>query len=265
MVKGSADNALVTEAKRRLATLVGFGRSGDDRQGGDVSSRPGLDKQPRDVASMFDRVARRYDLMNDLMTGGMVRQWRKAVIRAIDPKPGERILDLAAGTGTSSEPLLAAGAIPFPTDLSLGMLTEGRRRYPDLHFVAGDGLALPYADDSFDAVTISYGLRNVHDTLAGLEELRRVTRPGGRLVVCEFSTPTWPPFRMAYRWYLAHVMPRLQPASSNAVAYDYLTESILAWPDQPRLAALICQAGWHDVAWKNLSGGIVALHRGWAP
>lgn len=213
---------------------------------------------------MFDAVARRYDLMNDLMTGGMVRAWRKAVVSAIGPKPGERILDLAAGTGASSEPLRAAGAVCFPTDLSLGMLHEGRRRHPGLHFVAADGLALPYADASFDAVTISYGLRNVHDTLAGLREMLRVTKPGGRLVVCEFSTPTWPPFRALYRWYLAKVMPGLQPASSNAEAYDYLTESILAWPDQPRLADLLRQAGWRRVQWRNLTGGIVALHRGWA-
>lgn len=213
---------------------------------------------------MFDDVARRYDLMNDLMTFGQVRAWRKAVIAAIDPQPGERILDLAAGTGTSSEPLAQAGAIAFPTDLSLGMLSEGRRRYPDLRFVAGDALALPFADDSFDAVTISYGLRNVQDTCAGLAELLRVTKPGGRLVVCEFSTPTWMPFRTLYRWYMNHVMPRFRAVSSNAPAYDYLVESILAWPDQHTLADMMNDVGWQRVQWKNLTGGIVAMHRGWA-
>lgn len=214
---------------------------------------------------MFDEVAPRYDLMNDLMTFGQVRAWRRAVVRAIDPKPGELVLDLAAGTGTSSEPLKDAGAIPFPTDLSLGMLATGRQRYPKLHFVAGDGLALPYRDDSFDAVTISYGLRNVQDTAAGLAEMLRVTRPGGRVVIAEFSTPTRTPFRAAYRWYLGEIMPRFQPVSSNATAYDYLAESILAWPDQAGLAAMMRSVGWRGVQWKNLTGGIVAMHRGWAP
>ncbi len=229
-----------------------------------MPKRADLDKQPGDVAGMFDDVARRYDLMNDLMTFGQVRFWRKAVIDAIAPKPDERILDLAAGTGTSSEPLAKAGAIAFPTDLSLGMLSEGRRRFPDLRFAAGDALALPFADDSFDAVTISYGLRNVQDTRAGLAELLRVTKPGGRIVVCEFSTPVWTPFRATYRWYMHHVMPRFRAVSSNAPAYDYLVESILAWPGQQELADMMSQTGWQRVQWKNLTGGIVAMHRGWA-
>lgn len=230
-----------------------------------MPKRADLDKQPDDVADMFDGVAKRYDLMNDLMTFGQVRAWRKAVVAAIDPQPGERILDLAAGTGTSSEPLARAGAICFPTDLSIGMLTEGARRYPNLHFVAGDGLKLPYRDDSFDAVTISYGLRNVHDTRAGLAEMLRVTKPGGRIVIAEFSTPTWAPFRNAYRFYMGNVMPRFQPVSSNAPAYDYLIESILAWPEQDELADMMREVGWVGVQWKNLTGGIVAMHRGWAP
>ena len=232
-------------------------------QGSGVPQRANLDKQPDAVADMFDGVARRYDLMNDLMTLGQVRAWRRAVLAAIDPQPGEFVLDLAAGTGTSSEPIARAGAVPFPTDLSLGMLEEGHRRYPGLLFVAGDGLQLPYGDNSFDAVTISYGLRNVHDTRAGLAEIRRVTKPGGRIVVAEFSTPTWAPFRAAYRFYMGKVMPRFQPVSSNAPAYDYLIESIMAWPDQPSLAALMREVGWDRVQWKNLTGGIVAMHRGW--
>ncbi|MGB3955084.1 MAG: demethylmenaquinone methyltransferase [Brooklawnia sp.] len=230
-----------------------------------MPDRASLDKQPDEVASMFDRVARRYDLMNDVMTFGQVRLWRRAVLAAIDPKPGELVLDLAAGTGTSSEPIARAGAVPFATDMSIGMLTEGLRRYPHLSFIAGDGLRLPFRDDAFDAVTISYGLRNVHDTRAGLAEMLRVTRPGGRIVVAEFSTPTWPPFRAAYRFYMGNVLPRFQPASSNAAAYDYLTESIMAWPDQPTLAAMMREVGWRGVQWKNLTGGIVAMHRGWAP
>lgn len=230
-----------------------------------MAQRADLNKEPDEVADMFDGVARRYDLMNDLMTFGQVRLWRRAVVKAIQPLPGELVLDLAAGTGTSSVPLAKAGATLFPTDLSMGMLTHGRSVHPELHFVAGDGLALPYKDNSFDAVTISYGLRNVHDTSAALREMLRVTKPGGRVVIAEFSRPTWGPFRTLYNWYLGHVMPRFQPASSNAVAYDYLAESILAWHDQPRLGAMMIDAGWVGVEWKNLTGGIVAMHRGWAP
>lgn len=226
--------------------------------------RANLDKQPGEVAAMFDGVARRYDLLNDVMTLGQVRLWRRAVIHAIDPKPSERILDLAAGTGTSSMPLAEAGAIPFPTDLSMGMLRCGQKRYPDLRFTAGNALELPFADASFDAVTISYGLRNLPDTQACLSELRRVTKPGGRIIVAELSTPTWKPFGELYHWYMRHVMSRFKFLSSNVPAYDYLVESILAWPNQADLADTMFAAGWRQVQWKNQAGGIVAIHRGWA-
>ncbi|HHU40224.1 MAG TPA: demethylmenaquinone methyltransferase [Propionibacterium sp.] len=211
---------------------------------------------------MFDGVAGRYDLMNDLLSLGQVRQWRAEALRAVDPRPGHRILDLAAGTGTSSRDFADAGALVVPVDLSLGMVTEGKKRQPDLGFVNADGLQLPFADDTFDAVTISYGLRNVEDTAAALAEMRRVTAPGGVLVIAEFSTPTWGPFREVYRRYLVRMLPTVSGIlSSNPRAYDYLAESILAWPDQAALAQLIRGAGWRDVEWKNLSGGIVALHR----
>jgi len=212
---------------------------------------------------MFDRVAARYDLANDVLSLGQDRAWRRRTVAAVDPQPGQRILDLAAGTGTSSAPFDAAGATVVPTDLSLGMLRVGKQRRPALSFVAGDALQLPYADAAFDAVTISFGLRNVEDTAAALRELRRVTRAGGTLVVCEFSTPTWRPFRALYTDYLVAALPRLASAvSSNPAAYAYLAESIQAWPDQAALAAEIQAAGWQQVEWRNLSGGIVALHRG---
>ena len=211
---------------------------------------------------MFDRVAARYDLANDVLSLGQDRAWRRAVLEAVGVRPGERVLDLAAGTGTSSEPFAHAGATVVPTDLSLGMLAIGRRRRPALAFVAADALQLPYADGAFDAVTISFGLRNVEDTQAALAEMHRVTRPGGRLVVCEFSSPTWAPFRMVYTEYLVAALPRIARAvSSNPAAYVYLAESIRAWPDQARLAERIAEVGWRDVAWRNLSGGVVALHR----
>jgi demethylmenaquinone methyltransferase/2-methoxy-6-polyprenyl-1,4-benzoquinol methylase len=225
-------------------------------------SRATLDKRRDDVAAMFDRVAPRYDLGNDVLSLGQDRAWRKLVVEAVDPRPGQLILDLAAGTGTSSEPFTRAGAAVVATDLSLGMLEVGKRRWPALPFVAADALRLPYADHSFDTVTISFGLRNVEDTAAALAELRRVTKPGGALVVCEFSTPVWKPFRLLYANYLVAAIPVLAGlVSSNRPAYEYLAESIQAWPDQAGLAALITNAGWRDVEWRNLSRGIVALHR----
>ncbi len=229
-------------------------------------ARAQLDKQPHEVAAMFDGVARRYDLTNDVLSLGLAHTWRHAVVSAIRPQPGERILDLAAGTGTSSTPFADAGAYVVPCDFSLGMLAVGRERQPGLAFTAGDALALPFDDATFDAVTISFGLRNVHDTDAALAELLRVTRPGGRLVVCEFSHPTWTPFRTVYVEYLMRALPEVARAvSSEPDAYVYLAESIRAWPDQPALAARLFRAGWDRVAWRNLTAGIVALHRATRP
>lgn len=228
-------------------------------------NRATLEKVPADVAGMFDEVAGRYDYMNSVLSLGIDQVWRDATIEAVDPRPGMRILDLAAGTGTSSQPLADRGAQVYPTDLSLGMLRVGKRRQSGLHFVAGDALALPYADHSFDAVTISFGLRNVHNTVAALRELRRVTRPGGHLVVTEFSTPTPAPLRLVYQRGVLAAIPLVAKLSSNPPAYAYLGESILNWPNQPRLADLMVDAGWEGVAWRNLSRGIVAIHRGWSP
>jgi demethylmenaquinone methyltransferase / 2-methoxy-6-polyprenyl-1,4-benzoquinol methylase len=225
-------------------------------------ARAELDKQPTDVRRMFDAVARRYDLTNDVLSLGQDRRWRRDVIDAVAPEPGDLVLDLAAGTGTSSEPFVERGATVVPCDFSLGMLQVGKLARPSLPFTAGDATRLPFADDTFDAVTISFGLRNVVDPLAGLQEMRRVTRPGGRLVVCEFSHPTNPAFRTAYLEYLMKALPAIARAvSSSPDAYVYLAESIRAWPDQGGLAELIARAGWQAPEWRNLSGGIVALHR----
>ncbi|WP_026927685.1 demethylmenaquinone methyltransferase [Granulicoccus phenolivorans] len=225
--------------------------------------RATLAKRRADVSAMFDGVADRYDLMNTVMTGGIVESWRREVVAALDPRPGELILDLAAGTGTSSRTFADRGATVVPTDLSLGMLQVGRKRQPDLHFVHADALCLPYADATFDAVTISFGLRNVEHTLAALQEMHRVTRPGGRLVIAEFSTPTNPVLRFGYQDVVLKALPVLgRVLSSNPSAYDYLIESIRAWPTQTALADLLVDAGWQEVAFRNLTGGIVALHRG---
>lgn len=210
---------------------------------------------------MFDGVARRYDLTNDVLSLGQDRRWRKKVVEAVAPTAGERILDLAAGTGTSSRPFAEAGAFVVPCDFSIGMLEVGKQQFPQLPFTAGDGMALPFADESFDAVTISFGLRNIHDPIAGLAELHRVTKPGGRIVVCEFSTPPWRPFASVYTNYLMRALPGIaKRVSSNPESYIYLAESIRSWPDQQGLAIRMTEAGWGAVTWTNLSGGIVALH-----
>lgn len=229
-------------------------------------SRANLDKQPHDVAAMFDTVAPRYDLTNDVLSLGQDRIWRRATARALAAAPGERVLDLAAGTGTSSGPLADSGVQVVACDLSTGMLAVGKRRRPDLAFVAGDATALPFADGSFDAVTISFGLRNVVDTQAALSEMLRVTRPGGRLVICEFSRPTVPGFRQAYDVYLTRLLPLVaRTVATGSDAYQYLAESIVDWPDQLALGRLVRAAGWDKVAYRNLTGGIVALHRAVRP
>ena len=225
-------------------------------------SRASLDKDPRDVAAMFDDVATKYDLTNDVLSMGQDRLWRRAVVKAVAAQPGERVLDIAAGTGTSSEPFADVGVEVVPADFSLGMLAVGNRRRPDLGFTAADAMRLPFADESFDVVTMSFGLRNVADTALALREFLRVTRPGGRLVVCEFSQPVNKAFRTVYNEYLMRSLPPIaRKVSSNPESYVYLAESIQAWPDQRELAQRILGAGWSDVAWRNLSGGIVALHR----
>ena len=225
-------------------------------------TRAALDKKPADVAAMFDGVAKRYDLTNDVLSLGQDRRWRKLVSQAVDARPGDRVLDLAAGTGTSTLPFAQAGALAIPCDFSLGMLQVGKQRLPALGFTAGDAMRLPFADGVFDAVTISFGLRNVADPSVALAEMLRVTRPGGRLVVCEFSHPTWAPFRTVYTEYLMRALPVIaRKVATNPDAYVYLAESIRAWPAQRELASVIGAAGWSKVGWRNLSGGIVTLHR----
>jgi demethylmenaquinone methyltransferase / 2-methoxy-6-polyprenyl-1,4-benzoquinol methylase len=227
-------------------------------------NRATLAKDPHEVASMFDAVARRYDLTNTVLSLGQDRFWRRATRSALRIGPGDKVLDLAAGTAVSTVELSASGAWCVAADFSVGMLAAGADR--PVPKVAGDATRLPFGDEVFDAVTISFGLRNVVDNSAGLREMARVTRPGGRLVVCEFSTPTNRLFATAYKEYLMQALPRIARAvSSNPDAYVYLAESIRAWPDQAQLAHRISAAGWSAVRWRNLSGGIVALHAATKP
>ncbi len=231
-------------------------------------SRATLDKRPAEVAAMFDAVARRYDLTNTVLSFGQDRRWRRRTRQALALAPGELVLDVAAGTGVSTAELARSGARAVASDFSLGMLAAGsgrpgRRQLP---FVAADALHLPFADAAFDAVTISFGLRNVSDVPAALAEFARVTRPGGRLVVCEFSTPVVPGFRQLYLNYLMRALPTIaRRVSSNPEAYAYLAESIRSWPDQRALAVRIAESGWAGVQWRNLTGGVVALHRAHRP
>jgi demethylmenaquinone methyltransferase/2-methoxy-6-polyprenyl-1,4-benzoquinol methylase len=226
--------------------------------------RAGLDKNPRDVAEMFDGVAKGYDRTNSVMTLGFDRRWRWLTRRVLEAAPGERILDLAAGTAVSTVEYARSGAWCVAADFSLGMLRSGAHR--DVPKVAADAFHLPFADGAFDAVTITFGLRNMNDTVAALREMCRVVRPGGRLVVCEVSQPTWRPIRWLHHNVVLRLLPRItRPFSSNKEAYAYLAESMQDWHDQVALARLVADAGWDEVEWLNLTFGVVALHRAVRP
>jgi demethylmenaquinone methyltransferase/2-methoxy-6-polyprenyl-1,4-benzoquinol methylase len=218
---------------------------------------------------MFDGIAERYDLLNDVLSLGQDRWWRRAVARAVAAGPGERVLDLAGGTGTSSATFTTSGAACVACDFSLGMLRVGmgrlgRRPRPGagpVRFVAGDALALPFRDASFDAVTITFGLRNVADPRAALTELLRVTRPGGRLVICEFSHLRWRRLDALYGRYLAAALPAVAGRLTGAPgAYAYLAQTIRDWPPQAELARQIGAAGWSAVRWRDLTLGVVTVH-----
>lgn len=230
------------------------------------SPRADLNKDPKEIASMFDSLASRYDVMDALMTGGLDRVWMTALRKAVAPHPGERILDLAAGTGASSAALAKGGAEVVACDLSEGMIEVGRERHPEIEFVHGNAMDLDFEDGSFDAVTISWGLRNIPDPELALREMARVVRPRGRLVVLEFSTPPSRVFRGMYNAYQSTVMPAIaRLVSTNDGAYDYLVESIRAWPDQEELGRMIAANGWSEVEYRNLTGGIACMHRAVKP
>lgn len=222
-------------------------------------AKASLEKNPFDVAKMFDGVGKNYDITNTVLSFGQDRKWREKTRERLNLKPGERVLDLAAGTAVSTVELGKSGAWVVACDFSQGMLAAGKDR--DVPKVVGDGMQLPFADSSFDAVTISYGLRNVHDFQAALREMARVTKPGGRLTIAEFSTPNVPGFKTIYKEYLTRLLPLIAKAvGTNPEAYEYLAESIRAWPEREELARAINNNGWSDAGWQNLSLGIVALH-----
>ena len=212
---------------------------------------------------MFDEVAPTYDKTNDLLSFGQSRLWRGIVAKAVDPRSGQSILDMAAGTGSSTAAFARPGVRLVAGDFSEGMLAQGRKRHPEIEFVFADATKLPFKAKEFDATTISFGLRNVVDVEAALSEMFRVTKPGGRIVICEFSKVTNPLLRPFYNFYLRKVLPAFSSlASRTPEAYAYLSESIDAWPDQRTLAAKITKAGYEKVTFRNLSFGIVAIHVG---
>lgn len=231
----------------------------------DNSIRADLGKDPQQVAAMFDAVAPEYDKTNDILSLGQVYLWRRMLNRAAGVGPGSRVLDVAAGTGTSSVALMETGAEVVALDLSEGMIQVGKQRHPEVEFVQGSATDLPFEDDSFDAVTITFGLRNIDDVEEALREMVRVVRPGGVVLVCEFSVAN-EAVRVFHDAYLKFIAPTLARLTSPAgVAYDYLSESILDWHDQQSLGQLMRDAGLRDVQYRNLTFGTVAIHRGYKP
>jgi len=223
-----------------------------------------LNKDPDDVSKMFDGVASRYDFLNDLLSLGRSKAWRKSVTGIIAPKIGMKVLDIAAGTGSSSRPLVDKGAEVTALDFSAGMLDQGRKQHKDIKFVQGDALKLPFSENTFDVTTISFGLRNTANSNIALREALRVTKVGGKIVVAEFSHPVNKIFRRAYLNYLMKALPIIaKRISKNPAAYIYLSESIRAWPDQAGLALIMSECGWKSVAWQDLTFGIVAVHIGY--
>lgn len=223
-----------------------------------------LNKDPDDVSKMFDGVASRYDFLNDLLSLGRSKAWRKSVTGIIAPKIGMTVLDIAAGTGSSSRPLVDKGAEVTALDFSAGMLDQGRKQHKDIKFVQGDALKLPFSENTFDVTTISFGLRNTANSNIALREALRVTKVGGKIVVAEFSHPVNKIFRSAYLNYLMKALPIIaKRISKNPAAYIYLSESIRAWPDQAGLALIMSECGWKSVAWQDLTFGIVAVHIGY--
>ena len=226
--------------------------------------RANLNKDPDDVSKMFDDVANRYDFLNDLLSLGRTKAWRRAVTSIIAPKPGMKILDIAAGTGSSSRPLVDKGAEVTALDFSQGMIEQGRKQNKNIKFVQGDALKLPFEDNSFEVTTISFGLRNTSSTEIALKEALRVTKDGGRIVVAEFSHPVNPIFKKIYLNYLMKALPVIvKKISKNPDAYIYLADSIRAWPDQAELASIMRDSGFKSVAWQDLTFGIVAVHIGY--
>lgn len=228
------------------------------------------EEHARRVRVMFSGIARRYDLLNHLLSGNVDKRWRRKAARALESSliEGACVLDVACGTGDLSLVLAEAGAARIiGLDFCRPMLEIARRKAVaqsrSIPFVEGDALRLPFADETFDAVTIAFGLRNLAGVADGLRELRRVLKEGGRLAVLEFSSPVVPGFKALFRFYFTRVLPQIGGlVSGSRGAYEYLPDSVSRFPDQKRLAELMRAEGFERVEYSNLTGGIAALHTG---
>ena len=215
---------------------------------------------PEGVRSMFDRIAPVYDAMNHVMTAGLDRRWRRSTVAAV-VRPGDRVLDACCGTGDLAIAAAAAGGKVTGVDFSKPMLERARGKAPEIEWIEGDALALPFEDGSFDAATVGFGVRNLSDLEAGLRELRRVLRPGGRVAILEITRPQGllAPF---YRFWFDGVIPVAGKVLPGGSAYAYLPASVKRFPDPHGLAKLMDEAGFDDIRWRLFAGGIVALHTG---
>lgn len=232
---------------------------------------PRPEKQRR-VRGVFDSVADRYDLMNDLMSGGLHRLWKRFTLELTGLRPGQLALDVAGGTGDLASALARQtgnSGLVVLTDINSAMLAHGRDRLIDeghvanVRYVQANAERLPFADNTFHCITIGFGLRNVTDKSAALASMHRVLKPGGRLLVLEFSHPVLPGLNPLYDAYSFRVLPLLgKLVAGDEASYRYLAESIRMHPDQEALLEMMRAAGWEDCSYYNLSGGIVAVHRG---
>ena len=226
-----------------------------------MASTPGVLEEGQ-VRAMFDRIAGIYDLLNSVMTVGLHHRWRSRAADLAAVGPGSRVLDVATGTGDLAIELAGRGCEVVGSDFSAGMLERARAKAPGLRWEQGDALALPYADDEFDAATVGFGARNFSDLDRGLSEMARVVRPGGRVVVLEITTPTRAPLSTFYRGWFDHVVPALGRVAGDADAYSYLPSSVKRWPAPGDLAARMERAGLDHLRWILTAGGIIALHVG---
>lgn len=225
-----------------------------------------LNKDTQRIALMFDKIAERYDKTNQILSFGVDYFWRKQSIKPLNIKAGQKILDIAAGTGTSSRLLANGGAEVVACDISDEMLKIGKKKNPDINFMHGDAMNLPFQEEKFDTVAVSFGLRNMQNPHKALDEMLRVAKPGGMLMICEFSTPINNQLLRAYNFYISKILPKItKKIVSNVDAYLYLGQSINEWPDQDTLTSWIKKSGWNKVSYKNLTWGIVSIHIGHKP